>query len=66
MILIASSVLLVVYCVKKHKAKPIVKKNTLELNEEEFRENLEHVKKAGDINYQDDGLSGNNKYVDFN
>ena len=39
-ILIASTVLLIVYCVKKHKSKPIVKKNTLELNEEEFRENL--------------------------
>jgi hypothetical protein len=40
----------VIHCVKKYKAKEPAPKNTLELNEEEFRENIEHVKKANDIN----------------
>ena len=57
--------MLVVYCVRKYKSKPPTQKNTLELNEEEFRENIEHVKKANDINLQE-GRMTENKYVDFN
>lgn len=60
-VLIASSILLILYCVRKHK-KPAVKKNTLELNEEEFRENIEQVKKVNDYGKESD----DNKYVDFN